>query len=82
MVDETDYPFGETIRFRVGGGPVGVPALAAGARLGRGGSLRVGGAPAYWPGTFHVIERTWSPGDVVELHLPMAVRAARRYRKR
>ncbi|NLC59358.1 MAG: hypothetical protein GX774_21175 [Armatimonadetes bacterium] len=83
VVDETDYPFGETIRFRVeAAAPLAFPLWLRVPAWAEEASLRVGGAPAVLaPGTFHVIERTWSPGDVVELHLPMAVRAARRYRE-
>jgi hypothetical protein len=47
-----------------------IPAWAEGA------TVMVGEKPpvAAAPGTFHVIDRTWSGGDTVTLHLPMPVR--------
>jgi hypothetical protein len=80
LVEETDYPFEETVRIRVRG-PDGVrfplhlhvPSWAEGA------SLAVAGATQPTPpaGSVARIERAWRDGDVVELRLPMTVRASR-----
>lgn len=81
VTTETDYPFGDVVRFVVQAeAPVQFPLWVRVPAWAEGATLRVGGAPsAVSPGAFHVVERTWEPGDVVELHLPMAVRASRRY---
>jgi hypothetical protein len=80
MVD-TDYPFDETVRLRVElDGPVSgiirmrIPAWATEARM------LVGGAPhEVAPVDGYVaIERTWQPGDEIELTLPMWPRVERR----
>ena len=80
LVEETDYPFEETVRFTYHG-PSGtafplhlhVPSWADDA------TIRVAGesltVPA--PGTVQRIDRVWSDGDRVELHLPMKVRSSR-----
>lgn len=51
-----------------------IPSWAGGA------SVKVNGLPAAAavPGTYCVLERAWSSGDVVELSLPMCVRVHRR----
>lgn len=80
VVEETDYPFRQDIRLTVNPRrPVSfpldlrVPAWASGA------SVRVNGqmVAGLKPGTFHKIERRWSPGDKVELVFPMEVRISR-----
>jgi len=80
LVEETDYPFEETVRFTYHG-PSGtafplhlhVPSWAGDA------TIRVAGesltVPA--PGTVQRIDRVWSDGDRVELNLPMKVRSSR-----
>jgi len=73
---ETDYPFREDIRITVTPEVstafplhLRIPAWAKNA------SLRVNGASLpsvqILPGTFATVERTWKPGDVVELRFPM-----------
>ena len=83
VVVDTDYPWDETIRitFELDQPTLfplhlRIPAWATTA------TVRVGNgdAVAATPGSFHVERRTWQPGDVVELRLPMAVRVERRYR--
>jgi hypothetical protein len=76
--EETAYPFAETVDFTVETArPVAfplhlrIPGWAAGA------TVTVNGAPvggAAEPGTFFVLDRSFSSGDRVRLRLPMAVR--------
>ncbi len=82
--EETDYPFRETIRITVTPEApmrfplqLRIPAWAAGA------SVRVNGveSESVRPGSFARLERTWKPGDVVELHLPMVPAASRWYNR-
>lgn len=73
--EETDYPFRDTVRITVTPDrahrfplQLRIPAWAEGA------SARVNGKVAsqsLQPGTFATLDRTWEPGDVVELTLPM-----------
>jgi hypothetical protein len=80
IVEETEYPFEETIRFTYRG-PSGlrfplhlhIPSWATN------GTVRVTGESLTIPvaGTVHRIDRVWNDGDRVELELPMAVRASR-----
>jgi DUF1680 family protein len=83
IVQETEYPFRETIRLIVyPASPVSfplhlrIPAWARGAAITLAGEAVAG----VRPGTFHKIERHWNPGDVVELAFPMPVEAERHYR--
>ncbi|MEW6751113.1 MAG: beta-L-arabinofuranosidase domain-containing protein [Candidatus Latescibacterota bacterium] len=78
---ETEYPFRSTVTVCVSGEgrfPVllRIPAWAEGA------SVRVEGEDAQpvLPGTFHRIEHQWRGETLVELSLPMAVRAWRGWR--
>lgn len=76
--EETAYPFAETVDFTIETArPVAfpfhlrIPGWAAGA------TVSVNGGPAggaATPGTFLVLDRTFSSGDRVRLRLPMAVR--------
>jgi DUF1680 family protein len=83
VIEETEYPFRETIRLTVHAeSPVEfplklrIPAWAANA------SIRVQGRmiSGVKSGTFHTIERRWKPGDTVELKFPMPLRIERGYR--
>ena len=83
LTEETGYPFRDRVRITVGAPSptrfplhLRVPAWASGA------TVHVNDAepePAA-PGTVHVLDRTWNPGDAVTLRLPMAVRLERRPR--
>lgn len=83
--EETEYPFRETVRITVTPESparfplqLRIPVWAAGA------SVRVNGIEAgesVRPGSFARLDRTWKPGDVVELHLPMAPAATRWYNR-
>lgn len=79
--ETTNYPFDETIRFKVTTAePVEfslhlrVPDWAEGATLTNGEEC----VPAK-PGQFTVVRRRWSSGDEVALKLPMKVRSETRY---
>ena len=80
VIEETDYPFRGAITIKVNPAKevkfplrVRIPQWAAGA------TLQVNGQPETAPnaGGFARIDRTWKAGDVVDLVLPMAPRAAR-----
>lgn len=80
VVEETSYPFRGTVRLTIDpAAPVGfplqlrIPAWAAGS------TLTVNGRPEPHPaaGGFARIERTWNPGDRVELNFPMSPRVSR-----
>ncbi len=83
--EETEYPFRETVRITVTPKlpmrfplQLRIPAWAAGA------SVRVNGVEAgesVRTGSFARLDRTWKPGDVIELHLPMAPAASRWYNR-
>ncbi len=79
---ETDYPFRSEIRLTVRPSSptrfplrLRIPAWASGA------TLKVNGEsqPAPAPTSFALVERTWKPGDVVELAFPLAPRVSRWY---
>lgn len=78
--EETDYPFGDAVRFKVTtSAPVAFPlhlrvpgwCAEAVVRVNEGEALR----PS--KGDVHVIRREWRTGDRVELRLPMALRVTR-----
>ena len=78
VVEETDYPFRDTIRITVHPETqlkfplqLRIPAWTKDA------SIRVNGQlqPQAQAGTFARIERTWRAGDTVEIKLPMEARA-------
>ncbi len=69
---DTDYPFRETLRFRVtAAAPVRFPLRSAPAWA-QGAEVCVAGeaATSAQPGSFHRVEREWAATEVV-LHLPM-----------
>jgi DUF1680 family protein len=77
----TEYPFRGSVRLIVKPErslafplSIRIPAWAANA------TLHINGKPAnaaVTPGTFARVERTWTPGDVVELTFPMQTRVSR-----
>jgi hypothetical protein len=77
LVEETDYPFSDTVTFRLSTAqPVAfplylrVPGWCAKPTLKvNGKSLRVAARPL----SYLVVERTWRDGDVISLRLPMQV---------
>lgn len=83
IIEETDYPFNETIRLTLWPAkPVAfpltlrIPAWVNNAIIRVDGN-RVEGVKA---GTFHTIERQWNPGDIVELTFSLELRTKRSYR--
>jgi uncharacterized protein len=78
--EETGYPFRDQIRFTVTPQKalafplqLRIPAWAVAATVRVNGTLLTG----VQPGTFFTIDRTWQPGDRVELTLPMQIRATK-----
>lgn len=76
----TEYPFRDTVAIAVraeGRFPLHlrIPAWAVGATVVVGNDAP---APAQ-PGTFHVVERTWSGETILSLHFPMKARVERRF---
>ena len=76
FTEETDYPFGDTIRFKFSAPrsvrfplQLRVPAWCDKA------SVHVNGkaGPGAEPGSFYTLNRTWTPGDEVTVHLPMGI---------
>lgn len=77
--EETEYPFRERVRFTISPEKtvsfplkLRIPAWAAGA------TITVNGAPAsdaVRANSFHTVNRQWKTGDVVELMLPLKIRA-------
>jgi DUF1680 family protein len=81
--EDSDYPWGEAIRFTVtaasgGGFPLHlrIPGWSKDASLTVNGETAAVPAPA----TYARVEREWREGDVVELTLPMPVRVLRAHR--
>jgi hypothetical protein len=81
IVETTDYPFDERIRFTVtAAGPLDfplyfrVPGWCDEAAIRINGELHRGGTPA---GEMVRIHRRWASGDVVDVELPMTIRFAR-----
>lgn len=77
IVEETEYPFGETIRFTVSAEkPVRFPFFLRLPDWCEAPSIVVDGVKrpvATRMGRWARVTRTWSDGDVLELHLPMNV---------
>jgi len=82
LVVETDYPFRESIRVEVRPEtPAAFPLLLRIPGWAGGATVRCGGAEApAAAGGFHRVERAWSPGDAVEIVLPMRPRVERGWR--
>jgi uncharacterized protein len=79
IVEETEYPFRETVRFTVNpDSPASfplqfrIPAWAANTKI------RVNGQeiPSVEPGSFARVDRHWKAGDAVEISFPMAPRVS------
>jgi len=80
VVEETGYPFRDTIRITINpASPLSfplqlrIPAWAAGAAININGQP----TPAPEPASFARIERTWKSGDRVEIKFPMVPRISR-----
>jgi DUF1680 family protein len=80
MVEETDYPFRGTVRFTIN--PANAQAFPLQFRIpgwARGANIAVNGKAEPEPraGSFARVERSWKPGDRVEIRFPMQVRTSR-----
>lgn len=78
ITEETDYPFGETIRMTINSNaPVNFPLTLRIPGWCQQAELTVNGTAqnlALTPATFITLNRTFTDGDVVELRLPMEVK--------
>ena len=77
VVEETDYPFRGTIRLHVNpASRVAFPLLLRIPAWAEGTSIKVKGEaqPVPSPGSFARIERTWKPGDRIEVEFPLEPR--------
>lgn len=85
LTQQTDYPWGDTIRMQIEQAPaqqtalmLRIPAWAQGA------SLRINGEPSAAPlppQAYAEITRVWQAGDVLELRLPLVPRALKAHPK-
>ena len=83
LLEETHYPFREAVKITISPAqPVQFPLHLRIPGWAEGATIHVNGKPQAdpAPGSFAPIDRTWQPGDVVELHLPMRPRAINGYR--
>jgi len=80
VLEETGYPFEETIRLTVSpASPLSFPLQLRIPVWAEEATIRINGqaAPKPAPGTFASLERTWRAGDRVELSFPMPPRFSR-----
>jgi hypothetical protein len=82
IIEDTEYPFRNTVRLTVYPAArvtfplqVRIPMWTSGATV----SVQGGPTVDVQPGTFHVLEREWKAGDVVELVFPAALKVTRHY---
>ncbi|MDO8540502.1 MAG: glycoside hydrolase family 127 protein [Opitutaceae bacterium] len=82
ITEDTNYPFDETIRFRIASGEavtfplhLRIPGWCEEATI----KINGGAARAEHGGRVVVLARSWRDGDVVELTMPMRVRSSRWY---
>ncbi|NLV92398.1 MAG: hypothetical protein GX030_08405 [Firmicutes bacterium] len=78
----TDYPFDDTLMFRIEGEhPVTFPLVLRIPAWASGAEIRLPNGETVNPeaGTFVTLEQEWHPGDSVTLTLPMATRIEERY---
>jgi len=80
VVEETDYPFRGTVKLVINPtSPLAfplqlrIPAWAGGAVITVNGKLE----PQAKPGAFALVDRTWKPGDSVEIKFPLQPRTSR-----
>jgi uncharacterized protein len=78
LTQETDYPASETVTFRIQTAqPAAFPLRFRVPAWANGLSVKINGLPAaapIKPGTWASLDRTWSSGDTVEIHIPMPLR--------
>jgi DUF1680 family protein len=77
ITEETDYPFGDTVRLTVAApNPTSFPLYLRIPAWCRGASVKVNGKALSAhpdPASYLMISRKWQTGDKVTLHLPMAI---------
>ena len=84
FVEETGYPYGETVAIRAQADAgshrakltLRIPGWCADAALSVNGEAHKG---ALAPGSFVTLDRKWQDGDIVELHLPMVAERLEAY---
>jgi len=78
---KSDYPFGETLEFRLRTDrPVKFPLMLRIPAWAKGATVRIAGEEcAANPGTYHRIDRQWDGREMFSLRLPMRARFERRY---
>ncbi|MCC7352763.1 MAG: glycoside hydrolase family 127 protein [Anaerolineae bacterium] len=82
IIEETDYPFGEVVRFTVQAAEsVAFPLTLRAPSWCDEATVRFAdGTTRPLPaGTFQTVERRWQPGETLTLTLPMEVKAQKRY---
>jgi hypothetical protein len=82
IVEDTEYPFRDRISLTANPAkPIQFPLVLRIPDWAQGARVTVNGDPVndVQPGRFLRIERTWNPGDRVELHFPMAIRVTKWY---
>jgi hypothetical protein len=82
IVEDTEYPFRDRINLNVNPAkPVQFPLALRIPGWAEGPRVTVNGDPVedVQPGRFLRVERTWNPGDRVELRLPMTIRVTKWY---
>ena len=80
ILEETDYPFRDKIRLTINPStPVAFPLVLRIPEWATQAAIKVNDKTEkdVKPGSFHRIERTWKPGDRVEIVFPMDVRISR-----
>lgn len=80
VTEETDYPFRDKIRITIQPDkPLSFPLQLRIPAWAKDANIRINGQqqPTPQPGSFARIDRTWKPGDTVELTLPLEARAAK-----
>jgi len=80
ITEETDYPFRDTIRITVHPErPLSFPLQLRIPAWTKSSAIRVNGQAQSepQPGSFARIERTWKPGDTIQITLPMEPRASK-----
>ncbi len=83
LSEETGYPFRDTVRITVNpASPVAFPLRLRIPAWAEGSTIHINGKPqpAPVPGSFVRLDRTWTTGDRVELHLPMKPRLVTGYK--
>jgi hypothetical protein len=80
IIEETDYPFDETVRFTVQAPqPLVFPLTFRAPAWCDEAIVEAGCTRVLSAGQFHTYERLWEPGETYTLTLPMKVKAQKRY---